>query len=112
MSRNKLTEENKNEIRKLINEGYSKSALAAKYGVSRQTIHRIVSPEYYARNLAQAKQYQKENGKKIQQQRARTRRNYLISFHNENDADIIDHLDKQENVNMYIRDLIVEDIKK
>lgn len=112
MGRSKLTEADKNEIRKLSKEGYSRVALAAKYEVSRQTIQRVLNPEYYAKTLEQAKEYQKENGQRIRRYRTNTRRDYYLSFSLEQDAAVVVQLDKQENLNDYIRNLVADDINK
>ena len=112
MAARKLTEKDKNEIRKLSKEGHKQVALAAIFGVSVQTIYRILNPEYYAKSLARSRKYQKDNKERIQQQRYNSRRDYRLSFNLEADADIIRHLDKQENINNYIRTLISNDIKK
>lgn len=110
MGRSKLTEADKEEIRKLSKEGYSGVALAAKYDVSRQTIQRVLNPDYYAKTLEQAKEYQKENGKRIRRHRTNTRRDYYLSFNVVQDASVVKQLDKQENLNDYIRNLVTDDI--
>ena len=112
MGRSKLSDKDKMQIRKLSKEGYSRAALAAMYEVSTQTIHRVMNPDYYARNLARSVHYQRENADRIQKQRASTRREYRLSFSLKNDASIVRRLDREENINDYIRMLVLEDIKK
>lgn len=112
MGKRKLTDQDKIAIRNLFEEGNKPASIAARFGVSRQTIHRVLNPDYYERNLSQAREYHRENSEQIQKRRANRRRDYKLSFSYKSDADVIDHLDKQENVNEYIRGLVVEDIKK
>lgn len=112
MARSKLTEENKNEIRRLNKEGYTQASLAELFGVSKQTIYRVINPDYYAKNLQQSIVYQRENKDRIRQRRINTRKDYFLSFNSETDAAVISQLDKQENVQDYIRILVTDDIKK
>lgn len=112
MARKRLTEENKKEIRELSKLGHTQPGLAAKFGVSTRTIYRVLHPEYYEKELVRSMEYQRENTKKIRANRATARRDYRLSFGYKQDAEVIDHLDKQENVNSYIRDLIIDDMKK
>lgn len=112
MAKSKLTEENKKEIRRLSEEGYSRAALAAQFDVSKQTIQRILNPDYYARTLAQSKEYQRNNAKQIRKRVVSSRREYFIAFSYKNDAAVIERLDKENNVNDYIRNLVTEDINK
>lgn len=112
MGRSKLTEENKDEIRQLSKEGYSLAALAAKFDVSKQTIHRTLNPDYYTRTLEQSKEYQRTNAKQLRKKRAKSIRDYRLAFSYKNDAAVIERLDKEENVNDYIRNLVTDDIKK
>ena len=111
MARKRLTEAEKKEIRKLSESGHTQPGLAVRFGVSTRTIYRILHPEYYEKELARSMEYQRENTEKIRANRATTRRDYKLSFGHKQDAEIIEHLDKQDNVNSYIRDLIVEDMK-
>ena len=39
-------------------------------------------------------------------------RRFTIQFHKENEADVIDHLERQENVTQYIKRLIRNDMEK
>lgn len=112
MGRSKLSEADKNEIRELSKEGYSQPALAAKYKVSKQTIHRILNPDYYAKTLERARAYQRENIEQIQERRSISRQTYLLSFSCEKDAAIIAQLDKEPNVTEYVRTLVKNDIAK
>lgn len=49
--------------------------------------------------------------KKINDARKELYRNYRLALHVENDAEVIEQLDKKENVTGYIRQLVLRDIK-
>ena len=112
MGKSKLTEQDRKDIRKLADEGYSSAALAAKYGVSYTTIHRVLNPDYYAKGLARAIEYQKENYPAVHNRDSLNRRVYRFSFNREKDERIISQLDKQDNIHDYIRRLVIADIEK
>ena len=106
----RFTEEEKAEIRKAHEAGVPYKALATKHGVSSATIMRVCRPEIYKKQLAANRKYQAGNIKKINAARKVTYKNYRLSFHSDNDAAVIDHLDKQENVTEYVRQLVTSDI--
>ena len=112
MARKRLSEENKKEIRELFKQGYTQPGLAAIYEVSERTIYRVLNPEAYKKDLAFSMKYQRENSEKVRANRAVARRDYKLSFSYKHDNDVIEHLDKQDNINSYIRDLITDDMKK
>ena len=107
----RFTEEEKAEIRKAHEAGVPYKALAVKHGVSSATIMRVCRPEVYEKQLAANRKYQADNIKKINEARKVTYKNYRLSFHTDNDAAVIAHLDKQENVMDYVRQLVTGDIK-
>ena len=112
MANRKLSDQDKLEIRRLHKQGISITALAANYEVSYNTIRRVVNPELYAQQLKKTAQYQKENLQQIYEKNKMSLRSYYIQFHRNHDAEIIKHLDAQENVTQYIRDLVTEDMNK
>lgn len=57
------------------------------------------------------KKYQAKNVKRINDARKELYRNYRLALHVENDAEVIEQLDKKENVTGYIRQLVLRDIK-
>ena len=52
-----------------------------------------------------------KNVKRINDARKELYRNYRLALHVENDAEVIEQLDKKENVTGYIRQLVLRDIK-
>lgn len=106
----RFTEEEKAEIQKAHEAGVPYKALAVRYGVSAATIMRVCRPDTYERQLAANRKYQSDNIKKINAARKIMYKNYRLSFHSVNDAAVIDHLDKQENVTDYVRQLVIGDI--
>ena len=57
------------------------------------------------------KKYQAKNVKRINDARKELYRSYRLALHVENDAGVIEQLDKKENVTGYIRQLVLRDIK-
>lgn len=109
----KLTQEEKDEIVRLHNEyNLPPAALAVRFNVSPVTIRRICDPEYYERQKESNRRYRAENKDQIAAQRKGKSRGYYFSFHVENDAELIDFLDKQENTQDYIRQKVLDDIRK
>lgn len=106
----RFTEAEKAEIRSDHAAGMPYAALAAKHGVSSATIMRVCRPDVYEKQLAANRKYQADNVKKINEARKTTYKNYRLSFHTENDAPVIEHLDKQDNVTDYVRQLVASDI--
>lgn len=106
----KFTEEEKEDIRKAHDAGVPYKALAVKHDVSSATIMRICRPEIYEKQLAANRKYQADNIKKINAARKASYKNYRLSFHADNDAAVIDQLDKQDNVTEYVRQLVSNDI--
>ena len=107
----RFTEEEKAEIQKAHDAGVPYAALAAQHGVSAATIMRICRPDIYEKQKAANRKYQSKNVKKIIDARKGVYKSYRLSLHTENDATIIKHLDKQENVTAYVRQLVTSDIK-
>ncbi len=110
MSKGKLSEKDKKKIRRLSKEGYRPSALAAMFNVSTTTIHRVKNPVYYDNVLESSKEYQRNNATRIRRDLAKKRRNFMLSFSLENDADVIERLEAKANVNDYIRTLVRNDL--
>lgn len=106
----KLTEEQKIEIRKLHDAGMPYPALAAKYNVAPATIMRACRQDLYERQKASNRKHQAENYEKIYAGLKKTYKNYRLSFHTVNDANVIEQLDKQDNVQDYVRQLVTNDI--
>jgi len=109
----KLTTEQKEKIRRLRAEtNLPYGALAIQFGVSAHTIMRICKPDYYDRQKAANRAYQAANLETIMANKKKTHRSYRIEFHNENDKDVIEFLDKEINIQDYIRQKVKEDILK
>ena len=106
----RFTEEEKAEIQKAHEAGVPYKALAVRYGVSAATIMRVCRPDTYERQLAANRKYQSDNIKKINAARKIMYKNYRLSFHSVNDAAVIAHLDKQENVTDCVRQLVISAI--
>ena len=109
--RSKLTEEERDEIRRLHKLKLPYAALAGKYDVSSRTISRICHPDAYERQKESNRKYQSENVGKINSKRQKNYQTYRLSFHLINDEAVIHQLSKQENVQDYVRKLIMDDIK-
>lgn len=106
-----LTDEEKELIRKLHKDGMPYTALAARYNVSSATIMRACRPDIYEQHKAAVKNYNAINSREIYERRKTNSKRYALSLHLVNDADIIEHLDSQENVQGYLRELIQKDIE-
>ena len=106
----RLSEQQKNEIRERYNNSCGSityANLAEEYGVSSNTIARIMNPQYYEKE-------RERNRLRMQDYRTNsepTSKVYSpLHCHIEKDADIIAKLDSVENRNGYIKDLIRKDI--
>ena len=111
-SRSRLSEADKILIKKLRNEErIPYAAIAANFGVSSATINRICNPDLAARQAEANRQYRARNKAKDLENQRKKYRNYRIRFHRDNDKEVIEHLDKQENVLDYVRQLILKEIK-
>lgn len=108
----KLTPEQIEAIPRLYDNGLTEAEIADKFGVSAMTIHRYRNPEYYEKHKEKAKERQKTNLKEVQRTRAQNHKAYNLSFHKENDAAVVDKLAAVDNVQGYIRGLILDDIAR
>lgn len=109
----KLTQEQKEEIKKLREElGMPYSGLAAHYGVSSSTIMRICRPDYAEQQRKSNREYQTRNVSRITKRRKERYRIIQLKFHVTHDKDVVDFLNKQDNVQDYVRQKILEDIKQ
>lgn len=108
----KFTEKEKGEIRRLRDENLSYAELAGRFGVSVNTIIRICNPDYYHKQKESNKIYQTNNAEKIMNRQMTSYRQFRFRFHVINDAEIIAFLEKQENVQNYLRQRVLEDIAK
>lgn len=100
----------KDEIRNNIISDYktghfSYATLAAKYGVSSTSIGRIVNPEYRERER------EKNNLREKNYKRPKARYNVNLRF-GEQDQLLIDKIKSVDNIQTYIKELILEDISK
>lgn len=105
----KLSQQQISEIEKRYQKGdISQRELAALYNVSQTTITRILNPSYAAKD-------RESNRLRINQNRERYTRHLkkysCLTFHIENDADIINKLDSVTNRQGYIKALIRRDIE-
>ena len=112
MAKQKLKEAERITIKELHQQGISLTALAERFDVSYNTIKRICHPERYKQQLEINRQYQNRNRQQIYETRKANSKRYKIEFNKEKDAEIISHLEKQGNVQDYIRQLIYKDIKR
>lgn len=110
--RSKLTDEQKLEIRKLNAEGIPYSALAARFDVSYMTIMRICRPEHYEKQKASNREYQTRNAKQIVESRKGKYRYYRLAFNTENDKEVVQYLDARDNIQDYVRQHVIDDLKK
>ena len=110
--KHRLSDKSRAEIRALRQQGHTNKALAIQFGVSEQTIIRICRPDLYEKNLESNKRYQNKNSKQIYQACKANSKTYKLELHKINDADIINYLDSRDNVQGYLRSMIVNDIEK
>lgn len=109
----KLTAEQKAEIIRLNQEEKAPyGALAVRFGVSVATIMRICRPDYYERQKESNRRYWVQNQAKIAEQKKLQTKGYYLSFHVENDSEVICFLDKLDNTQDYVRQKVLEDIDK
>lgn len=109
----KLTQDQKEEIKKLREElRMPYNGLAAHFGVSSSTIMRICRPDYAEQQKKSNREYQARNLSRITERRKERYRIIQLKFHLEHDKDVVEFLNKQDNVQDYIRKKILEDIKQ
>lgn len=109
----KLTAEQKAEIIRLNQEEKAPyGALAVRFGVSTATIMRICRPDYYERQKESNRKYQAQNQAQIAEQKKLQTKGYYLSFHVENDSEVISYLDNLDNTQDYVRQKVLEDIDK
>lgn len=102
----KIKDEIKNKIISDYKTGhYSYAALAAKYGVSGTSVGRIVNPEYRERER------EKKNLREKNYIRPKAKYNVNLRF-GEQDQRLIDKLKSVDNIQSYIKELILQDISK
>ena len=107
----KISPEDKHTIRVLHEESkVSYKDLARQFDVSYNTIRRICEPDVYERHLQRAREYQKENQKTISAEYRSKYRRFFLSLHKFEDKAIIEHIESHNNVNQYLRDLILKDM--
>ena len=107
----KLTDEQKAQIRELREkEGIPFAALAARFGVSQNTIIRVCKPTVYEKTLASNRRSNANNASSIYQNEKISRRRFVLAFSHRNDPHVIKHLEKQDNVQDYVRQLIINDM--
>lgn len=111
-NRSKLTAEQIAAIPRLYANGLTEAEIGAKFGVSAMTIHRHRHPEYYAKTKDATRRRQRENLANVQRTRMSNHKSINLSFHKENDAAIIEQLAHTENVQGYIRGLIMADVRR
>lgn len=107
----KLTDKQRHEIIKQRKEGASYAALAYQYEVHWQTISRICNPSKYETQKKMNIASNKKNAKTITKTRANNQKYYRLVLTKALDEEIIDHLNKVENVNSYLIDLIRKDMQ-
>lgn len=91
--------------------GYPKKKLAELYDVSYNTIRRICDPKLYEKQKLKNKEYKAQNKAKIRETEKNNYYTPKIKFHKTNDKAVIAKLQEQENLNDYIRNLIIKDIE-
>lgn len=109
----KLTAEQKAEIIRLNQEERAPyGALAAMFDVSAATIIRVCRPDYYERQKESNRRYQAQNQAQISELKKQQTKGYYLSFHVENDKEVISFLDELPNTQDYVRQKVLEDINK
>ena len=107
-----LSVEQKEEIyQKHHRDGYPLKNLAVMYDVSFNTVYRICNPEIYEAQKLKNKEYRLKNKEKIKLTEKNNYYSPKIKFHTINDKEIIEKLKEQDNLNNYIRTLILKDIE-
>ena len=106
----RISDEDRAKIKQLNKNGMSFVALAKEYGVTYQTISRICNPEKYKIQLEKNRQYAITNKEAVLNTRKRNQRRFSIVFTKSIDTEIIKHLETKENINDYIRTLILKDM--
>ena len=109
-NRRKLTDEQIEAIARRRENGQSYTDIAEEFGVSPTTIYRHLHRDYYARHKERAREYQRQKAKQVIENRRSSHKVYTLSFHTENDAEVIKKLNSVDNVQNYVRQLIAADI--
>lgn len=110
--RKKLSDADRERIRRLHKDGLSYSAIAAQYDVDYRTISRTCNPEKYAEELKRNKEYSKKSKRKILDTRKANQRRYYLLLTRATDGDVINFLDGQGNINQYLKSLILKDMRE
>jgi len=107
----KLTDEQREEVRRLNKAGQSYAALAARYNVSFNTILRICRPEVYEdvkkKNLEISKRG--SSTERFMKTRKETQKRYELVLSKTADEHLIDFLSTKESVNGYLKQLVQDD---
>ena len=111
MGKYKLKKEQIEKIPEMKDLGFSDQEIGDKFGVSRATIYRYRSPAAYARHKERAKEYSAEHATAMWHARKTTRMEIRLSFHRENDKKVIAKLESVDNIQDYVRSLILKDIE-
>ena len=106
----RLTAEDKEEIRKLHFEGkVSYRTLGKMFGIATQTAFRVCNKDAYEKQLEKNRQYKREDS---YQKDKEARRHFRISFSKKNNPEIIEWLEKKDNLQKYVQGLIEEDMAR
>lgn len=109
----KLPPEVQEKIRELYaTGGYSYSQLAAKYGVSINTISRCINDPTGEKTREENRRYYQENAKAINQRAIAANKEFRLKLNRKTDAEMIEYLESKENFRQYILGLIREDMNK
>ena len=109
----KLPPEIREEIQALYATGnYSYGQLAAKYGVSINTISRCINDPTGEKTREENRRYYQENAKAINLRTIAANKEFRLKLNRKSDREIIEFLESKENFRQYILGLIKEDMNK
>lgn len=108
--RKKLSDEQRIKIRQLNASGMNYAALAAAYNVDYRTISRICNPQKYLKEKEKNRQYNKDNKDSVLRTRKETQRFFQLRLTKSKDSAIVRHLEAKDNVNDYLKTLILKDM--
>lgn len=109
--RKKLTDADREEIIRLNKAGLSYDALAIRFDVHYNTINRICNPEKYQLQKERNVESNRKNRGSVLKSRKENQRFFSLGLTKETDGDMIDHLEKKENVNAYLKSVIRSDME-
>lgn len=107
----KLTPEQIDSIPRRHANGQTDQQIADEFGVSAMTIFRHRNKDYYEKHKQAAKEYQRSHADDLRSKRKADREVFTLTYHKENDQLIIEKLRSVENIQNYVRQLIIADCR-